>query len=460
MSDFSKVNKVYLVGIGGIGMSGLAFLLKSKGIKVEGSDIKESFNTSLLKKSNIKVNLGHNPLNIGGDIDLVCFSSAIKEDNPELIEAKRKNIPLVGRAKLLSWVVQDKRLIAVAGSHGKTTTSGLISWVLEKNGINTCGFVGGHFIREMNYAWHRESPLVVVETDESDSSFLEFRPHLGIVTNVDREHISFYGKFEELVRSFKKFIDSSQKKLLCKEDEVLRGFSLECSWYGWKDADITAHPLNQDSKGSSFRCYFRGIDLGTFRINILGLHNILNSLPAIFVGLNLDLGVAGIREALERFPGIRRRLHFRGRVGNKRFYDDYAHHPQEIKVGLEALKNIHSGRIVLLFQPHRYSRLRELFEDFVNCLGNFSGLVVITDIYSAQERPLDGINSQILFKKIKKAYPHAQVLYLRREQMADSLVKDKILRDNDLIVSMGAGDIYKVLEDLIERLREQENAAS
>lgn len=431
-------------------MSGLALMLKQKGISVEGSDINDSSNVKMLKEKGIEVFIGHSGGNLKPDVQLVTFSSAIRPDNPELKEAAQRGIPVMGRGKLLAELLRNDCVIAVAGSHGKTTVSGMISWLMDRSGISSCGFVGGHFLRDKMFAWHKDSELVVVETDESDASFLEFSARIAVVTNIDREHLNFYGSYENVIANFKKFLDKSRIRILCYDDPVCRSFSLEDTfYYGLSGGDITADIESMSNQGTVFKCSLRGRDLGAFRIPVIGKHNVLNSLPAIFLGMRFGVETYKIKECLASFPGIKRRLEFKGKLGTISVYDDYAHHPNEIRRSLEAFKDSSSSRIVLLFQPHRFSRLKALFDDFVDCFGD-ADYLVLTDIYSAQEEEIEGTSSRNLYEAIRKKNPEINAVYLHKEDIPDFIVNNGILRDNDILVTMGAGDVYKLWDSVKE----------
>lgn len=452
--DLLKIKKIYFVGIGGIGTGSLALLLKEKGIEVEGSDIQDSYTLNLLRQKGIKTFLGHSKDNISEDVDLVCFSSAVRKDrNPEIQEALKRGIPVIRRGDLLPLVLEDKKVIAVAGSHGKTTIAGIISWLLYKVGIPSSIFVGGYFVSGMENAIYQDSDYVVVETDESDATFLNFKPHIGIVSNIDKEHLNFYTSFYRLKESFKEFVKNSKLKILCAEDVNLKEFRFPRTfYYGLYEGDITAS-VERVGKQSIFKCYFHKTLFGEFILNVLGIHNILNSLPAVFIGIRLGLESSVIKEALYSFPGIKRRLEFKGEFKNIQFYDDYAHHPQEIKASIQTLKSLRPQRMVVIFQPHRFSRVKNLFRDFVSVL-KLCDCLILTDIYSAQEEPLEGVNSERIYKELLNE-GFNNVYYFKKDEIKDFLLSD-FLREGDMVVSMGAGDIYKTVEEVIKVIKEND----
>jgi len=448
----SKSKRLHLVGIGGIGMSGLAILLKESGFCVQGSDIKESENTKILKEKGIKVFIGHSSENITSQ-EVLILSSAIKSDNSEVLEAKKRGIPLLRRSQVLNYLVEDKKTICVCGAHGKTTVSGMCSFLLKNVLKRVSWFVGGRFRNSLLHARKEDFEYFIVETDESDGSFLDFHPYITICTNIDKEHLNFYGSFDNLKKKFLEFFSRTKyKNIICLDNRYLRENLSQIPkkfTYGFsKDADLRADVV--DLKTSRFKVFLNRKYIEEFKIKLFGLHNILNSLACICVGVILGLDSKEIKKVLSKFEGIKRRLELKYNLKDILFFDDYAHHPQEIKESLKALKLFSPNRLICVFQPHRYSRFSILFKEF---LDSFDGVdfLIITDIYPAQEQNIYQVNILDFYKEMKKRFKN-RVKYLHLEEIPKFL-KD-FLKPKDLLVSLGAGNVNKVLEETYSLLNE------
>ncbi len=441
---------IHFIGIGGIGVSGIAQLALQRGDVVSGSDIKESRITSKLSKLGAKFFQGHSPNNIAG-ADLVVYSSAIRKDNPEMVEAIKRGIPIMRRAEFLSELMAQKKVITVTGAHGKTTTSSLAAKLLLETGFNPTVAVGGIFREDGDNAKFAKSDYFVAEADESDGTFLCYKPTYSIITNIDREHMDFYKTYENLLASFEKFVKQTVTVgcvFYCHEDEVLkkivknsavRGVSFGFS----SEADINARDICLAQCHLSFSVYRKNNKLGDISAALMGRHNVLNILAVVGLGLELGLSLGIIKKAIAGFRGVERRFQVKRDDENIIIVDDYAHHPTEISATIDAAKIVPNRRLVVVFQPHRYSRTESLLDDFSKCF-NKSDYLVITDIYAAGEEPVAGIDARKIVDNIRlKTKQDAD--YVPKDRLIEHL-KDKIKR-NDLVLFLGAGDITKISDE-------------
>jgi len=451
------VNKhLHLVGIGGIGMSGLALLLLKEGYRVSGSDIKESQILKKLISLGAEIYIGHSGENVKG-ADLVIYSSAIKEDNPEIKMARRKKISLIKRAEMLAELMRDKIAITVTGAHGKTTTASLISWLLLKRDFSPCFALGGVLRGLGENALLGKGKYFVAEADESDGTFLKFSPYYSVITNIDHEHIDFYGNFENLLNAFGDFIANTKDCLIACGDDlnlryILKDFNKKYLLYGRSsDCHIRAEDIRLLNFFSEFNCVYKGGNLGRVSLALVGTHNVINSLAVIGLGMELGIDFNQIRDALKSFPGLERR--FQVKIESKDFLliDDYGHHPTEIKATLEAAKNCGYKRLICVFQPHRYSRTKLLFKEFCKCFDS-ADLLIITDIYSADEEPIEGIDSEVLLRKLEESGKR-NCFFLPKEEIVEYLLN--IISSGDLVVTLGAGDIGRLSDELAKRIKEE-----
>ncbi len=448
---------IHFIGIGGIGMSGIAQLFLCQGLKVSGSDLKENKITEELKKQGADVFSGHNPANIRG-ADLVVYSSAIREDNPEIVEAKKQGVSLIKRAQALSLLMQDKTTITIAGSHGKTTTTSLVSYLLIEAGLNPSVAIGGILKNIGKNACMGQGQFFVAEADESDGSFLYYKPRYSIVTNIDREHLDYYGDFENEIAAFGKFIRQTEPGgcVFCCNDDVnlrriLNGYSSRYLLFGLA-ADAHIYPQNIRVNGLSceFDCYYKDKFVSGFHLALAGRHNISNALAVIALGLELGIDLEVIKMALANYKGAGRRIEIKFKNSDYFIIDDYAHHPTEIRATLDALQALKPGRVIAVFQPHRYSRTRLLCEEFGRSFG-LADYVILSDIYPAGEGALEGVSASNIFDKLKENSPAKPVIYLPKEEITAHLLK--IMRPGDLIITLGAGDIVKICDELVERIK-------
>ncbi|MCM8780812.1 MAG: UDP-N-acetylmuramate--L-alanine ligase [Candidatus Omnitrophica bacterium] len=448
---------IHLIGIGGIGVSGIARLLLRQGIKVSGSDLKENSLTEELRRLGVKIFIGHNPTNILG-AQLVIYSSAIREDNPEIVEAKRQGIPLMRRAEALAELMKEKTIIAVTGSHGKTTTASLISYLLLEAGFLPTLAVGGILRNIDTNAWWGDGKYFVAEADESDGSFLCYRPNYSVITNIDYEHLDYYKDFQNELEAFRKFISNTKRDgcvFGCADDKNLTDMLTNCRkryvLFGFDSAShIYPRNVQLDALNSQFDCFYGNRFLARFNLSLAGLHNISNALSVVALGLELGIDIEVIKKTLINYRGTHRRMEVKLEDTRYMVIDDYAHHPTEIKATLSAIRNLKSKRIIAIFQPHRYSRTRLLLDEFSRSF-QLADCVVITDIYSANETPIEGVSSKGIYERLKQEFPDKPIDFLSKENIVEYILK--IIKPNDLVITLGAGDITKICDGLVERLK-------
>jgi UDP-N-acetylmuramate--alanine ligase len=475
---FERYKVIHFVGIGGIGMSGIAEVLHNLGYDVTGSDLKDSETTKRLRGLGIKVYIGHDGENID-DAHVVVISSAVSEDNPEVVEAKKRSIPVIPRAEMLAELARLKYGVLVAGAHGKTTTTSLISSILALAGFDPTVIIGGRLKATGSNARLGQGEFLVAEADESDGSFLKLSPTIAVATNIDREHMDFFQSMDSLKEAFLSFLNKIPfygVSIVCMENEHLRTLfpSLHRRYitYGFgSEAEISAKNIKKGFMCIGFEAVYKGKEIGYFDLPLLGEHNVLNSLAAIGVALELQIEVPTIQEALKRFGGIQRRFEFKGEAKGIKVFDDYGHHPTEIQAILKAAKegiqnnrnqkSSASGggrrheekRLFVLFQPHRYTRTKDLIDEFSASFMNADSLILL-DIYSAGERPIKGINSAALFERIKNR-GHSGTVYMRDKEEAIRHIISHIHK-GDTLLTLGAGDVWKVGEEILHRLRGKE----
>ena len=451
------VKKAHFIGIGGIGMSGIAKLFLCHGIKVSGSDLKRTAITDELLNAGAKIFIGHDAKNVC-DSDTVIYSSAIKNDNPEFVQAKKQQTRLIKRAEALAELMKNKSVITVAGSHGKTTTTSLVSFLLMEAGLSPTVAIGGILKNIDKNACSGKGKLFVAEADESDGSFLCYAPRYSIITNIDYEHLDYYKDFKNEVGAFKDFLNKTDKNgcaFCCWDDVNLRGilknYKNKCITFGLSEgADIYPRNVSLFGLTSEFDCFYKGKFVDRFYLSLGGEHNVSNCLSVIALGLELGIGLKVIKSALNKYKGADRRQEVKFKDSDYTIIDDYAHHPTEIKATLAAIKNLKSKRVIAIFQPHRFSRTKLLFDEFTKCF-NLADLLIITDIYPASELPIPEVTAENLVKKIKDDFPRKRVHFVLKENIVEHIVK--IIRPNDIVITLGAGDIVKTCEELVERIR-------
>lgn len=458
---FRKTQQIHLVGIGGSGMSGIAEVLLTLGYKVTGSDLQATDTTRRLEELGGKLFIGHHESNVG-EAQVVVISSAVSPQNPEVVTAKVRQIPVIPRAEMLAELMRLKFGVAIAGAHGKTTTTSMVANVLAQGGLDPTMVIGGKVNALGSHARLGRGELLVAEADESDGSFLRLSPTIVAVTNLDREHLDHYGSMERIYESFLEFINKVPfygLAVLCADDDRLRSLFPKVvkryHTYGLFERDgltpdFRATDISVKQWGSEFRAFFRTRNLGPFRLSVPGIHNVSNALAAIAIGVELDVPVDLIRKALAAFTGVERRFHLRGEANGITVVDDYGHHPTEIKATLAAAKQGWSDRrLVVLFQPHRYTRTRDLLDDFAVAFRDADQLYV-TEIYAASEQPIPGISGAKLAEAIR-ATGHSGVHFIEhKDQLVDQVLPH--LKAGDLVLTLGAGDIWKSGPALLAKL--------
>jgi len=454
---YRKQYHIFFVGIGGIGMSGIAELLLNLGYRVSGSDAAASDITDRLGKLGGTIYKGHAADHIK-DVDVVVISSAIRPDNPEVRAALEASIPVIPRAEMLAELMRLKYSIAVAGAHGKTSTTSMLAGILAEGGLDPTVVIGGKLKSINTNAVLGGGDYIVAEADESDGSFLKFSPTIAVVTNIDLEHVDFYGNLENIKSVFLNFIDRIPfygLAVLCLDNEpvqdIIPKIKKRFVTYGLTaQADLQARDIIFDGLQSRFTVFRKGAALGEVVLNMPGSHNVYNALASISVALELEIPFERIRYALERLQGVGRRIEIKGEARGIKVIDDYGHHPTEIKVTLEAIRQSWPGRrLVVLFQAHRYTRTRALADEFSRAF-NQSDVLMLLPIYAASEDPIEGVDHIMLGEGIKR-HGHKDVTCL--DGAADAVRRLKeISRQGDLVLTLGAGDVWKTGEALINAL--------
>jgi UDP-N-acetylmuramate--alanine ligase len=461
--DASTWRELHLIGIGGAGMSGIARLLLARGIAVSGSDLKDSETLQRLRELGATADVGHRPEQVGQP-DAVVVSSAIPAANVEVQRARADGIPVLSRAQVLAALMRGRRAIAVSGTHGKTTTTSMISVVLSRLGLDPSFVIGGDLNESGSGAGHGGGDLFVAEADESDGSFLLYRPAVAVITNVEEDHLDFYRDREEIERAFRAFAERASVVVACWDDpgvrQALDGFSGRLVRYGSSpDAEVALDGARADVGGARAMVRVGGPTGPSteIQLSIPGSHNLLNAAAVIAVASVLGLPVAEAAAALASFSGVRRRFEHRGLAGGAMFVDDYAHHPTEVRATIRSaigLRDLSSDRrrVVAVFQPHRYTRTRAMWRDLGESLED-ADLVVFTDVYGAGERPMPGVTGKLLVEALAEHAPGKRVVYVpRRSDVARFLAGE--VREGDLVLTLGAGDITMVPDETLERIRE------
>jgi len=454
---FKKIKHIHFVGIGGIGMSGIAEVLLNLGYKVTGSDMKESDTTERLKKLGSEISIGHHARNVTSP-HVVVISSAVKNDNVEVIAAREKQIPVIPRAEMLAELMRLKYGVAIAGAHGKTTTTSMVATVLAAGGIDPTVVIGGKLNSLGTNAKLGQGEFLVAEADESDGSFLKLSPTIGVVTTIDEEHLDYYKDINEIKEAFLTFINKVPfygASILCLDQPHIQALiplvQKRYQTYGMSSqADYQARDIALKPFGSTFKVLNHTQDLGRFELSVPGVHNISNSLAAIAVARELEVDLEVIRKALKDFSGVQRRFQIKGEVGGITIVDDYGHHPTEVKATLAAAARGMERRVVVVFQPHRYTRTQHLLEEFFTAF-NQADILVVMDIYAAGEKPIPGVSGRALYEGIK-THGHKDVTFISdREKIVEHMVS--VLKTGDLMITLGAGDVWKLGEQVVERLK-------
>jgi UDP-N-acetylmuramate--alanine ligase len=454
---FKRYQQIHLVGIGGSGMSGIAEILLNLGYRVTGSDVRRNDAVEHLEQLGAKIFIGHDAANVD-DSHVVVYSSAVSRENVEVRAARERQIPVIGRAEMLAELMRLKYGIAVAGTHGKTTTTSLVGAVLAEGRYDPTIIVGGRVTSLGGNARMGQGEFLVAEADESDGSFLKLDPTIAVVTTIDAEHLDHYGNLELIMEAFTTFVakvpfygaavlcldEPNIQRLIPRVEKRIITYGIDAA------ADLVARHLKLAGMSSRFEVLHRGTLLGECTLQIPGRHNVLNALAAIGVGLDLEIPFVTIQKALAAFAGVQRRFQVRGVVAGVTVIDDYGHHPAEIRATLAAAKAGFDSRVITVFQPHRFTRTKHLREEFLTAFNQADGVVVM-DIYAAGERPIPGVTAQDLAEGIR-AHGHRHVAYFGsdRTRIIDHL--REVLRPGDIVLTQGAGDVSQLGPEILKAL--------
>jgi UDP-N-acetylmuramate--alanine ligase len=452
-----RTRRIHFTGIGGIGMSGIAEVLLNLGFTVTGSDKSLSPITQHLETLGAVIREGHSGDQVAGT-DVVVISSAVRQDNPEVLAAHDRKIPVIRRAEMLGELMRMKQGIAIAGTHGKTTTTSMVGLVLLEGGFDPTLIVGGRVKSLKTNAKLGEGDTLVVEADEFDRSFLSLTPILAVVTNIESEHLDCYRDLDEIKRTFVSFVNKVPfygAAVICLDEpalqEIMPQIERRILTYGLTpQAEFRAVDCRFRETQSEYTAVWRGETLGRVRIQLPGMHNVKNSLAAVAAGVELQIPFEAIRKGLDEFTGVHRRFEIKATAGDVIVVDDYAHHPTEIKATLKAARNGWNRRLIAVFQPHLYSRTRDFCEEFGQSFFD-ADLLVVTDVYGAREEPIPGV-SGALVADAAKAFGHRHVLYVKDKREAAEAVL-RTVRPGDMVITMGAGDIYQAGEAVAAALK-------
>jgi len=454
---YGNIEKIHFVGIGGIGMSGIAEVLLNLEYKVSGSDLRSSETTERLVGLGAEVAVGHQADNLQ-NVDVVVISSAVHDDNPEVVEAKRLHVPVIPRAEMLAELMRMKYGIAIAGTHGKTTTTSMAASILGHAGIDPTIVIGGKLNAIGANARLGQGKFLVAEADESDGSFLLLSPTIAVVTNIDADHLDHYSGIDEIKETFVEFINKVPfygLAVLCLDDPNIRAIlplvKKRFLTYGLSaQADIRATHVRHDGFTTSFVAHYKGYRLGEISFPMPGPHNVLNAMACIAVALELDIPFGAIQEGFAGFSGVGRRFQVKGEPGGIMVVDDYGHHPAEIRATLAAARQgWPERRIVAAFQPHRYTRTHELFSEFVTAFHD-ADLLILTDVYAAGEQPIEGATAERLATELRR-HGQKDVTWIADRQKIPEHVAG-IVREGDIVITLGAGNIWQQGESLVKLL--------
>jgi len=456
-NKLANLHNIHFIGIGGAGMSAIAYVLIKRGYDVSGSDLNAGHMSAHLAQEGAMVYMGHAACQVD-DAEAVVISTAIHQDNPELVAARRRNIPVLHRSDVLAAIMNAADGVAVAGAHGKTTTSAMISCIASEGGIDPTVIIGGEVSSLGGNARNGAGRFVVAEADESDGSFLKLQPYLAVVTNIEDDHLDHYGTEENIYQAFKQFVGNIKeggKAILCFDNPKVRRLAGETAGtvitYGveGEDADYTAKNITYGVSGTGYDLYYKREYLTRVELAVPGRHNVLNSMGAFAAAREMGISVDSILASLKKFGGAKRRFETKGKVGDVWVVDDYAHHPTEIGVTLKAARQTQPKRLLCVFQPHRYTRTKLLFDEFCQCFTDCDELI-LTDIYAASEEPIPGVSSMHLAEGIKAATGQ-DVLYIGKLAKAEEYLEREV-QPGDLVMTIGAGDVFKIGEELVREL--------
>ncbi len=455
-----RFRQIHFVGIGGIGMSGIAELLLNLGYRVSGSDRAESEITRRLQSLGATVHRGHAQEHVGS-ADVLVYSSAVRPDNAEILAARERGIPVIRRAEMLAELMRLKSGIAVAGAHGKTTTTSMIATILAHAGLDPTAVIGGRLDSLGSSAKLGQGEFLVAEADESDGSFLKLSPTIAVVTNIDREHLDHYRDLGHIQETFLEFINRIPfygLAVLCLDDPyipaLLSRVEKRVTTYGLSpQADLQAQGVRLREQTATFQLRHHKEVLGELRLPLPGSHNVLNGLAAVAVGLELEIPFQGIQEALSQFSGVQRRFQIKASIHDIMVVDDYGHHPSEIRATLRAAKAGWGRRLLVIFQPHRYTRTLNLWEEFLTAFHEADS-VILVDVYAAGEEPIPGVEAAQLCREIRER-GHRDASYSQDRDQTMEQLKRRLL-PGDMVITLGAGDVWKLGEDLIGRLQRED----
>jgi UDP-N-acetylmuramate--alanine ligase len=453
---FKKIKHLHLVGIGGSGMCGIAEILLNMGYKISGSDMQNTPVTKRLEELGATITYSHDPGNIQGS-DVVVISSAIRQDNPEVIQAKNDKITIIRRAEMLAELMRMKHGIAIAGTHGKTTTTSMVGDVLREGGLDPTVIVGGRVRSIGTGAKIGRGDYLVAEADEFDRSFLQLTPSIAVVTTIESEHLDCYKDIEEIKEAFILFCNKIPfygSSILCGDDEsvlsILPHLERNLITYGLNaSVDLRAREVYFSGSHSRYTAYWKGEKLGMVNLQIPGLHNIKNSLAAVLVGLELGIPFTNIATALEGFTGVHRRFEIKGEKRGVMVVDDYAHHPTEIEASLKGAKDGWNRRVIAIFQPHLFSRTQSFHQEFGRSFHN-ADVLFVTDIYPAREDPIEGVTGELVVRAARRNGMRRVYYVAEKKDLAGEVLE--VIEDGDIVITLGAGDIWKVGEDILEKL--------
>jgi len=446
-----KIERIHFVGIGGIGMSGIAEVLLNLGFTVTGSDLRSTETTDRLKALGATIFTGHREENISS-ADVVVVSSAVRPDNPEVLKAKELFIPVIQRAEMLAELMRMKYSVAVAGAHGKTTTTSLVSTILGHASLDPTCVIGGKLNSLGSNAKLGDSKFLVAEADESDGTFLLLFPTIAVTTNIDLEHLDFYNDINEIKSAFLAFLNKVPfygLDIICIDNANVQSLIPQLKrrymTYGLsKQADLRAENITYNGFITSFKVFYKDEEMGDIDLALPGIHNVVNTLAACGVAIELDIPFSMVKDALKDFGGIHRRLEVKW-DGAIKLIDDYGHHPTEVRATLTAIRQMWKGRIVVIFQPHRYTRTKALMEEFVTSF-NEADVLIVTEIYAASEEAIEGVNGHVLSERIRMS-GHKNVMFApTKEDAAEKALG--LTREGDVVITLGAGDIYRIGERL------------
>jgi len=454
-----KTRKIHFVGIGGIGMSGIAEFLHNQGLEISGSDLKKSELTNHLEKIGIQIYEGHDPKLIK-DMDVVVKSSAVKDDNPEIKAAKAQKIPVIRRAEMLAEITRMSYSIGIAGTHGKTTTTSMAGMVLEAAGLEPTIIVGGKVKNFGSNNVMGSGKYIVVEADEYDHSFLSLTPIIAGITNIDSDHLDCYTNFENIKSAFVEYANKVPFfgcVIACLHDhgvqEILPLINKKVVTYGTsRQADVQAINIKMKGFQAEYDALYKGYRLGKIKMNVTGKHNILNSLLAVAMGLELDLPFASIQKGLSEYKGVYRRFELKAEVKGISIFDDYAHHPTEIAATLDGFRDSTQRRIVVIFQPHLYSRTRDFYQQFGKAFFSCD-VLILAPIYPAREQAIPGISSKLIADAAIQSGHHNVICLDDNDQIVKTALKT--IKKDDILITMGAGNIWQFGEEIIKKLKRE-----